>query len=92
MRELKNLMERLSIMVDENHIDISHLPNPYHSPSTPDSNADSGELFAINNLEQARSAFEKEYVRHKVALAKGDITLAAKTLGTSTRYIKKKLN
>jgi two-component system nitrogen regulation response regulator NtrX len=92
VRELKNLVERLSIMVKENHIDISHLPHPYHSQSTGDSAADPGELFATDNLEQARSAFEKEYVRRKVAEAEGDISLAAKTLGTSTRFIKKKLN
>jgi two-component system nitrogen regulation response regulator NtrX len=92
VRELKNLMERLSIMVRENLIDIPHLPDPYHSPSPADSTGDPGELFAIDNLEQARSAFEREYVRRKVAQAEGDITTAAKTLGTSTRYIKKKLN
>jgi two-component system, NtrC family, nitrogen regulation response regulator NtrX len=50
-----------------------------------------GQLFAIDNLEQARTAFEKEYVRCKVAQAMGDIAAAAKTLGTSTRYIKKQL-
>jgi len=92
VRELKNLMERLSIMVNENLIDVSHLPHPYHSPSPADSLPDPGELFAIDNLEQARSAFEREYVRRKVAQAEGDISLAAKTLGTSTRYIKKKLD
>jgi two-component system nitrogen regulation response regulator NtrX len=92
VRELKNLVERLSIMVQDNHIDIFHLPHPYHSQDRTGSSAIPGELFDIDNLEQARSAFEKEYVRRKVAQAEGDITLAAKTLGTSTRYIKKKLD
>jgi two-component system, NtrC family, nitrogen regulation response regulator NtrX len=91
VRELKNLMERLSIMVQEDLIDVTHLPHPYHSGDTIDAANSPGELFAPDNLEQARTAFEKEYVRHKVAQADGDIILAAKTLGTSTRYIKKKL-
>jgi two-component system nitrogen regulation response regulator NtrX len=91
VRELKNLMERLSIMVQEDLIDVTHLPHPYHSGDTIDAANSPGELFAPDNLEQARTAFEKEYVRHKVAQVDGDITLAAKTLGTSTRYIKKKL-
>jgi two-component system nitrogen regulation response regulator NtrX len=92
VRELKNLVERLSIMVDENHIDISHLPHPYHLPGMTDSGSDPGELFAIDSLEQARTAFEKKYLRHKVAQAEGDISEAARAIGTSTRYIKKKLN
>ncbi len=92
VRELKNLMERLSIMVHEDHIDVTHLPHPYHSNDMADAENGPGELFALDNLEQARTAFEKEYVRHKVAQVDGDITLAAKTLGTSTRYIKKKLS
>lgn len=91
VRELKNLMERLSIMVHEDLIEVTHLPHPYHSQDTVDAENGPGELFALDNLEQARTAFEKEYVRHKVAQVDGDITLAAKTLGTSTRYIKKKL-
>ncbi len=91
VRELKNLMERLSIMVQEDLIEVTHLPHPYHYKDPDDAENSPGELFALDNLEQARTAFEKEYVRHKVAQVDGDITLAAKTLGTSTRYIKKKL-
>ena len=91
VRELKNLMERLCIMVQEDLIDVTHLPHPYHSTDTVDAENGPGELFALDNLEQARTAFEKKYVRHKVSQADGDITQAAKILGTSTRYIKKKL-
>ncbi|MFO7988850.1 MAG: sigma-54 dependent transcriptional regulator [Desulfotignum sp.] len=92
VRELKNLMERLCIMVDENHIDISHLPHPYHLQNMTDPGSDPGELFAIDSLEQARTAFEKKYLRHKLAQAEGDVNEAARAIGTSTRYIKKKLN
>lgn len=91
VRELKNLVERLCIMVQGHLIDVAHLPHPYSSQRVADPKAAPGQLFAIDNLEQARTAFEKEYVRCKVAQAEGDIAAAAKTLGTSTRYIKKQL-
>jgi two-component system, NtrC family, nitrogen regulation response regulator NtrX len=91
VRELKNLVERLSIMVQGHLIDVAHLPHPYNFQVTTDPKAAPGQLFAIDNLEQARNAFEKEYVRRKVDQAEGDIAAAAKTLGTSTRYIKKQL-
>ncbi len=91
VRELKNLVERLSIMVQGHLIDVAHLPHPYNFQVTADPKAAPGQLFAIDNLEQARNAFEKEYVRRKVDQAEGDIAAAAKTLGTSTRYIKKQL-
>jgi two-component system, NtrC family, nitrogen regulation response regulator NtrX len=92
VRELKNLVERLCIMVQGDLIDVAHLPHPYSSQPMAGPKAAPGQLFAIDNLEQARTAFEKEYVRCKVAQAMGDIAAAAKTLGTSTRYIKKQLN
>jgi two-component system, NtrC family, nitrogen regulation response regulator NtrX len=92
VRELKNLVERLAIMVKEDRIDAVHLPHPYRSRPLSDPQELPGRLLAIDNLEQARAAFENEYVRRKVAQANGDVAAAARSMGTSTRYIKKYLN
>ncbi|MCA1794276.1 MAG: sigma-54-dependent transcriptional regulator [Desulfotignum sp.] len=92
VRELKNLVERLSIMVRENHIDVTDLPHPYNPQFETTPTRERRHLFSINNLDKARTAFEKEYVKSKVAQAHGDIPAVAKALGTSTRFIKKQLN
>ncbi|MCF8112840.1 MAG: sigma-54 dependent transcriptional regulator [Desulfotignum sp.] len=91
VRELKNLMERLSIMVQDNHIDVTHLPHPYNPDFKPGPKVERRQLFAMDTLNQARTAFEKEYVRRKVEQAQGDIQGVAKSLGTSARFIKKRL-
>ncbi len=91
VRELKNLVERLSIMVRGKQITVSDLPHPYNQGSETVPAKERRHLFAINNLDKARAAFEKEYVKSKVEQAQGDIPAVAKTLGTSTRFIKKQL-
>ncbi len=91
VRELKNLVERLNIMVQGNHIDITDLPHPYNPQVKTQAAVERRHLFSINNLDKARAAFEKEYVKSKVEQARGDIPAVAKTLGTSTRFIKKQL-
>ncbi len=91
VRELKNLVERLSIMVQGKQIEVSDLPHPYNPGCETVPAKERRHLFAINNLDKARAAFEKEYVKSKVEKAGGDITAVAKDLGTSTRFIKKQL-
>ena len=91
VRELKNLLERLSIMVRGKQIDVSDLPHPYNQGCETVPAKERRHLFAINNLDKARAAFEKEYVKSKVEQAGGDISTVAKALGTSTRFIKKQL-
>jgi two-component system, NtrC family, nitrogen regulation response regulator NtrX len=91
VRELKNLVERLSIMVQEDCIDIPHLPHPYNPAYQSVPKMERRLLFAMDSLDQARTAFEKEYIRSKVEQAKGDIPAVAKTLGTSIKFITKRL-
>ncbi|MEE4364352.1 MAG: sigma-54 dependent transcriptional regulator [Desulfotignum sp.] len=91
VRELKNLVERLSIMVQGKQIEASDLPRPYNPGCETVPATERRHLFAINNLDKARAAFEKEYVKSKVEKAGGDIPAVAKDLGTSTRFIKKQL-
>jgi two-component system, NtrC family, nitrogen regulation response regulator NtrX len=91
VRELKNLVERLSIMVRGNRIDVTDLPDPYNPQFETTPTKERRHLFSINNLDKARTAFEKEYVKSKVEQAHGNIPAVAKALGTSTRFIKKQL-
>jgi len=95
VRELKNLVERLSIMVKDEIIGIKNIPQPYNPEVTSKKPAEKSIehrlLFSVNNLGLARKNFEQEYIRKKVEQAKGDLKAAAKKIGTSVHYIKKRM-
>jgi two-component system nitrogen regulation response regulator NtrX len=83
VRELKNLIERLAIMVQKDTITIKDLPANLSDPKTAVS-----ELFSIDGIEQARIAFETEYVRKKLAAHDNDVSKTAKAIGVKPTYIK----
>jgi len=91
VRELKNLVERLSIMVKGETIEKEDIPQPYNPDFITDVRPERRWLFTMDNLEEARSVFEQEYIRRKVEEESGDINATAKRLGTSITYIKKKI-
>lgn len=83
VRELKNLIERLAIMVQKKTITIKDLPANLSDPKTT-----AGELFSINDLEQARTAFETEYIQKKLAAYENNVAKTAKAIGVKPKYIK----
>ena len=83
VRELKNLLERLAIMVQHDTITLKDLPANLSDPKTA-----AGELFSIDELDQARMAFETEYVRKKLAVYDNDINKTARAIGVKPRYIR----
>ena len=93
VRELKNLLERLQIMVEKETIDVGDLPRPYRADIT--GPAKDGQerrwLFNLDSLEEARKAFEKEYIRRRVAETDGDLNAVAKAVGTNVQFIKKQM-
>jgi two-component system nitrogen regulation response regulator NtrX len=91
VRELKNLAERLSIMVESDHIELCDIPHPYNPDCNFPDHADSEQLFEADNLDQAREEFEKEFFKQKMAKENNDIKALAKKLGTSVDYIKNKM-
>ncbi len=95
VRELKNLVERLSIMVEGETIGLADIPLPYNPESAPkkdlEESTERRELFSMDDLELARKRFEQEYIRRKVDQARGDLKATAKKIGTSVHYIKKRI-
>ena len=83
VRELKNLVERLAIMVQRDTITIKDLP-----ANLADGKTVVGELFSIEDLDKARSAFEVEYVRKKLTIYNHDVVKTAKAIGVKPKYIK----
>jgi len=82
VRELKNLIERLAIMVHGDTIDVADLP-----ANLTDTKAVAGELFSIGNLDQARTAFESEYIRKQLAAHGNDIRRTARAIDVAPEYI-----
>ncbi|MCB2147010.1 MAG: sigma-54 dependent transcriptional regulator [Deltaproteobacteria bacterium] len=83
VRELKNLIERLAIMVQKDTITVRDLP-----ANLTDQKTAVNELFSIDGMEQARIAFEAEYVRKKLAAHDNDVGKTAKAIGVKPKYIK----
>ncbi|MEH0022917.1 MAG: sigma-54 dependent transcriptional regulator [Desulfobacter sp.] len=92
VRELKNLVERLSIMVKGDTIEKEDIPQPYNPDFDKDAQPERRWLFTMNNLEEARGAFEQEFLRRKVEQEDGDLKATAKKIGTTVKYIKKKIS
>ncbi len=90
VRELKNLIERLVIMSRGEIIELEDLPPEIRtaSPSIP-----RGEepWFTCNDFKKARSLFEKEFLKRKLAEYKGNITQTAEAIGLERSYLHRKL-
>ncbi|BBO76449.1 sigma-54-dependent Fis family transcriptional regulator [Desulfosarcina widdelii] len=81
VRELKNLIERLAIMVSDEIIGVADLPANLLDPKV------GGNLFSIADLQQARTAFESEYIRKQLAAHGNDIDKTAHAIGVEPDYI-----
>ena len=94
VRELKNLMERLSIMVEGETIDKKDIPAPYNPDidTLPESGDAHTHIFSMKKLDQAKAAFETEFIRSRVAQMNGDLPAAAKQMGTSLSLVKKRVS
>ncbi|WDP92139.1 MAG: sigma-54-dependent Fis family transcriptional regulator [Desulfobacter sp.] len=92
VRELKNLMERLHIMVQTDTIKKEDIPQPYNPEATGGGQAERRWMYTMDSLDEARTAFEHDYIRHKVKEEKGDVAAAAKRMGTSVAFINKRLD
>jgi two-component system nitrogen regulation response regulator NtrX len=92
VRELKNLIERLTIMVQKDTIEVEDLPVVYHPQNkNPLISISETELFQIQDLKEAQTAFEREFIRRKLKENNNDIDQTAKNLGSDVKYLKKRL-
>jgi two-component system nitrogen regulation response regulator NtrX len=88
VRELKNLVERLVIMVPGETIERRHLPpSLYHHPvrSTP---AKGG---GFSTLQEARAAYERDYILRKLEETQGNVTRTAEVLGLERSHLYRKM-
>ena len=90
IRELKNLVERLSIMVSEDTIYPEDLPtlDGMSIPRQPGSFPDLG---AGKTLRQVREAVERHYIAEALERHKGNVTRASNALGIERTNLHKKI-
>lgn len=86
-RELKNLMERLTIMSKKDTIDVDDIPEPYNTRTQARSSDGKSCIFSIDSLDKAKAEFEKEFLIKKVALENGDVKSVAKKTGADVKTI-----
>jgi two-component system nitrogen regulation response regulator NtrX len=84
VREIRNLVERLMIMIPEDEIQPQHLQVRAAEPPA----AWAGEL---TTLKEARERFERHYVEHVLAACGGNMSHAARILGLERSHFYRKL-
>jgi two-component system nitrogen regulation response regulator NtrX len=85
VRELKNMVERVLILNPRVlRIERKHLP-----AGAPKAKARAGEEFST--LQQARDAYEREYIQKKIEEARNNISHAAELLGLERSHLYRKM-
>jgi len=90
VRELKNLVERLVIMVPGERIERRHLPpSLHHNHTRPASGKTS--VAGFSTLQEARAAYERDYILRKLEENQGNVTRTAEILGLERSHLYRKM-
>ena len=91
VRELKNLVERLAIMVDTDALDSKDIPDVYNIDGCPDPELVGTRFFQVDDLKEAKLAFEKEFINLKLTEHQHNVTKTAEAIGVGRSYLHKKI-
>jgi two-component system nitrogen regulation response regulator NtrX len=90
VRELRNLLERLVIMVSGETIERRHLPpSLFRDPGRMDSSRPP--LAGFSSLQEARTAYERDYILRKLEENQGNMSRAAEALGLERSNLYRKM-
>jgi two-component system nitrogen regulation response regulator NtrX len=89
VRELRNLIERLVIMVGGERIERRHLPPGLQHDRGASKGAPAGGGFF--SLQEARSAYERDYILRKLEENRGNISRTAEALGLERSHLYRKM-
>jgi two-component system, NtrC family, nitrogen regulation response regulator NtrX len=84
VRELKNLVERLVIMCPQPHIEPHHLPPELFRGAV-------GPQRAYTSLQEARAAYEREFILRKLEENQWNMTRTALALGLERSHLYRKM-
>lgn len=91
VRELKNLVERLAIMVETDAIGSEDMPDAYNLDACPEPDLSGAQFFQVDDLKEAKQAFEKEFISLKLAQHQNNVTKTAESIGVGRSYLHKKI-
>ncbi len=91
IRELKNLVERLAIMVEDEAIDGRDIPAAYNLDAGLITDDAESQFLELNNLKEAKLAFEKEFINRKLVQHRNNVTKTAEAIGVGRSFLHKKL-
>jgi two-component system nitrogen regulation response regulator NtrX len=89
VRELKNFVHRLAILTPGRVIDLVNLPENFQT-GKPSSEMDQP-FFQMNSFKEARSLFEREFIRRKLLEYQGNVSLTAESIGLERSHLYKKM-
>lgn len=90
IRELKNIMERLSIMVNDDIIERRHLPFPLNTQESSGRGPFDG-LFQADSFREARNEFERLFILKKLEDCGKNISKTADLIGMERSHLYRKL-
>jgi two-component system nitrogen regulation response regulator NtrX len=91
VRELKNLVERLAIMVETDAIGSKDIPDAYNFDVCLEPDLSGVQFFQVDDLKEAKQAFEKEFISLKLAQHQNNVTKTAESIGVGRSYLHKKI-
>ncbi len=84
VRELRNLVERIVIMTPQSRVERKHIPALVSRPA---GRVGSG----VSTLQDARAAYERDFIMKKLDECQGNVARAAEVLGLERSHLYRKL-
>jgi two-component system nitrogen regulation response regulator NtrX len=78
-------------MVEKDNIALDDIPVFYTTGEVACDPTGAAAWFGMDGLKAARDAFEKDFIRYKLAQHGNNITRTAETIGVNRSYLQKKL-
>ncbi|MFZ0959594.1 MAG: sigma-54 dependent transcriptional regulator [Terriglobia bacterium] len=91
VRELKNLVERIVIMVPGERIERRHLPPSLHQDGARSIPASKFPTAGFSSLQEARSAYERDYILRTLDEHQGNVSRTAEALGLERSHLYRKM-
>ena len=88
VRELKNTVERMTIMGEKPVLEIADIPDLSDTCNGSDTARLKKELFEIDRLDEARTVFERAFIKKKLKERHNDIGKTASAIGVNRNKIK----
>ncbi|HSK74304.1 MAG TPA: sigma-54 dependent transcriptional regulator, partial [Pyrinomonadaceae bacterium] len=85
VRELRNTIERVVIMVSKQKIKADDLPEFYAAEEPPASS------FRFPSFKEATDAYQREFILHKLAEADGNVSKAAEIMGVDRSHLYRRM-